>query len=434
MRSHPYRLYGALSLLVILGFVALCIAAFQQVFTKTDDVRVHIAYSGQQLLQGSDVKVRGIIVGSVGSITSNGNGADLHLKMQPGMMKDIPTNVVARLVPKTLFGEKYVDLVLPSNPAPTHLTNGSVIHEDHTKPALEIDQALNDLLPLLRTVQPVKLDQTLNAVATALQGRGQELGTTIEQLDTYLKGFNPQLPTLQHDVTALSGVTRTYNQAADPLLRMLSNLTVTSTTVVDEQAQIARLLADVTGAASTTRDLLALNATNIVNVNSVNRPVISLLARYSPEFPCFFRGDAGLIPRIHDAVPKSPPGLSHAAHVQVEFVPAFPTYKNPIDLPQFADKRGPNCYGLPHPKLSLPVIHFKDGIQDDPRFDKQGQSGGLGNASSSSPSMGNAGTAAEQRAFNSLLGPALGMPAASVPDVADLLWGPMARGNAVKLS
>jgi phospholipid/cholesterol/gamma-HCH transport system substrate-binding protein len=434
MRSHPYRLYGLLSLLVILGFIALCLAAFQQVFTKTDDVRIHIAASGQQLLPGSDVKVRGIIVGSVGSISSNGNGADLHLKMQPSMMTTIPTNVVARLVPKTLFGEKYVDLVLPSDPASTHLTDGSVIQEDHTRPALEIDQALDDLLPLLRTVQPAKLDETLSAVATALQGRGQELGTTIEQLDTYLKGINPQLPTLQHDMTALSGVTRTYSQAADPLLRMLGNLTVTSTTVVDEQQQITRLLADVTGASDVTKDLLALNASNIVNVNSVNKPVISLLARYSPEFPCFFRGDAGLIPRIHDAVPKGPPGLNHAAHVVVEFVPAFPTYKNPIDLPQFGDKRGPNCYGLPHPKLSLPVIHYKDGTQDDPRFDKQGQPGGLGGVSPSSLSMGNAGTAAEQSAFDSLLGPALGMPASSVPDVADLLWGPMARGNAVTLS
>jgi virulence factor Mce-like protein len=434
LRNHPYRVYGVLSIAVIAGFVWLCIAAFQQDFTSTADVTVHVARAGQQLLPGSDVKVRGIDVGEVASITSNGQGADLHLHMKPGMLKLIPTNVLARLVPKTLFGEKYVDLVLPADPAPTHLVNGSVIAEDQTKPALEIDQALDDLLPLLRAVRPVRLDQTLSAVATALQGRGQELGTTIDQFDTYLKGLNPHLPRLRHDVTALTGVARTYNQAADPLLRMLSNLTVTSNTVVDEQLQIRQLLADVTGAATTTQDLLAVNGSNIVNVNSVNRSVISLLARYSPEFPCFFRGDAGLIPRIHDAVPSTP-GLNHAAHVVVEFVPAFPTYKNPIDLPEFGADRGPNCYGLPHPKLSLPVVHYKDGTQDDPRFAKQGQSGPLGgDAALSSASMGNAGTKAEQSAFDSLLGPMLGMKASAVPDIADLLWGPMARGNSVRVT
>jgi phospholipid/cholesterol/gamma-HCH transport system substrate-binding protein len=431
VRSHPYRLYGVLSLVVIAGLIALCLAAFEQAFTPHDNVTVHIARSGQQLLPGSDVKVRGVNVGTVASISSTGDGADLHLHLNPSMVKDIPTNVVARLVPKTLFGEKYVDLVLPAQPAPTHVVNGSVIDEDHTKTALEIDQALNDLLPVLRAVQPGKLNQTLTAVATALQGRGQELGTTIEQLDSYLRGINPQLPRLQHDVVALSGVARTYNQAATPLLRVLSNLTVTSNTVVSEQTQITRLLGDVAGAAVSSRQLLATNAHNLVAVNSVNRRVVSLLARYSPEIPCFVRGDAGLVPRIHDAVPTKPP-LNHAAHVVVEFVPAFPVYKNPIDLPEFKDKRGPDCYGLPHPKLSLPVVHYKDGTQDDPRFAAQGQPGPVG--SKSSASMGNAGTKVEQRAFNSLLGPILGRPANSVPDIADLLWGPLARGNAVRLS
>jgi virulence factor Mce-like protein len=423
-----------MTLVLIAGLIAMCLAFFEQAFTSTAEVTVHISEAGQQLLPGSDVKVRGIDVGSVSSITSDGNGADIDMHLKPGMLKDLPTNVMARLVPKTLFGEKYVDLVLPSHPATTHLVSGSVIPEDRTKPALEIDQALNDLLPVLRDVQPAKLDETLTAISSALQGRGTEFGTTIGQLDTYLRGLNPHLPQLKHDMTALSGVTRTYTRAANPLLRMLSNLSVTSTTVVDEQTQIGRLLADVSAASITTRELLAQNAANLIEVNSVNRPVVSLLARYSPEFPCFIRGDAGLVPRIHDAVPSTP-GLNHAAHVVVEFVPAFPIYQNPIDKPEFGATRGPSCYGLPHPKLQLPVIHYKDGTQDDPRFNNQGKPGPLlsRQRKTASPSMGNAGTAPERHAFNSLLGPLLGRSPASVPDVADLLWGPLARGNAVKL-
>jgi phospholipid/cholesterol/gamma-HCH transport system substrate-binding protein len=142
-----------------------------------------------------------------------------------------------------------------------------------------------------------------------------------------------------------------------------------------------------------------------------------------------------LVPRIHDAVPKQPP-LNHAAHVVVEFVPAFPIYNRPIDLPEFQDTRGPHCYGLPHPKLKLPVIHYKDGTQDDPRFDNQGQPGPIGGgsgAATGSAATNGAGTAAERKAFNSVLGPVLGTNAKSVPDIADLLWGPMARGNAVRL-
>jgi phospholipid/cholesterol/gamma-HCH transport system substrate-binding protein len=437
---HPYRTYGVVALVVIAGLIALCLVAFAQLFTPKADVTVEVERAGQQLLPGSDVKLRGINVGTVSTITSDGTGAELHLHMKPSMLKDIPDNVAARIIPKTLFGEKYVDLVIPAQPSTARLHDGSIITVDRTTSALEIDKALNDLLPVLQAVKPEKLNSTLNAIATALHGRGDELGATVAELDTYLKGLNPHLPQLKHDMTALASVARTYNEAADPLLHMLSNLIVTSNTVVDQQVQIARLLTDVTSAALTTRDLLKLNATNIVQVNSVNRDVVALLARYSPEFPCFFRGDAGLAPRIHDAVPSGPPGLDHAAHVVVEFVPAFPVYKYPIDLPEFRDKRGPNCYGLPHPKLRLPVVKYKDGTQDDPRFAAQGQPGPVGSGSSAttkhapgSASMGDAGTKKERTILNQLLGPILGLSASKVPDVADLLWGPLARGNGLNL-
>jgi phospholipid/cholesterol/gamma-HCH transport system substrate-binding protein len=357
-----------------------------------------------------------------------------------------------RLLPKTLFGEKYVDLVPPSRPAAQHLDQVSAISEDQTKPTLEIDQALNDLLPMLRAVPPVELNNTLIAIATALSGRGQQLGQTIDELNSYLHGFNPHLPRLAHDMRSLSGVASTYATAAPALLRMLDNLTVTAHTVIDQRQQLSAFLTDVTGAADATHDLLARNQTNLIAVNRVSRPVLSLLARYSPEFPCFFRGYAKLIPRIHAAVSKHPVGISHSAHVVVEFVPSYPTYSRPIDLPQFGDKRGPSCYGLPNPPMSLPVVHYKDGTQDDPRFATQGKVGGKSSQSSPlssllstpgssrknlgrafSPSMGFAGTAQERRTFDQLLGPMLGISSMSVPDIADLLWGPLARGEAVRL-
>ena len=375
MRHHPYKLYGAALLAVVAGLVTLSVLFFNQAFTSFDHVTVHVARAGLQLLPGSDVKVRGIIVGDVERISTNGNGADLELRLDPDKAKELPDNVTVRMLPKTVFGEKYVDLVLPQHPE-GHLADGAVIGIDQTRSTLEIDQALNDLLPVLRTVSPVELNHTLTALGSALNGRGEQLGQTIDQLDRYLRGFDPQLPQLHHDLAALSGVTRTYAAAADPLISTLGNLTVTSDTIVAEHQQLESFLTDVAGAANDTHDLLLTNARNLIAVNRFARPVVSLLARYSPEFPCFFRGYAGLVPRIHDAVPKTP-GLNHAAHVVVEFVPSYPTYSNPIDLPQFKDKRGPSCYGLPNPPMSLPVIHYKDGTQDDPRFATQGQLGRL---------------------------------------------------------
>ena len=78
--------------------------------------------------------------------------------------------------------------------------------------ATEVEEVLNDLYPLLRTVQPAELNKTLNALATALEGRGDELGENLETLDGYLKRINPQIPALVEDLRLLS-------DASDTLLR-----------------------------------------------------------------------------------------------------------------------------------------------------------------------------------------------------------------------
>src|SRR3954466_11297549 len=113
LSRHRYELLGLALLLVMAMLAWLSIAMFSQKFTATTPVSLHISRAGLQLLPGSDVKMRGIIVGSVDQITSNGNGAEIKLRLQPKWAKRIPANVSARLVPKTIFGEKYVDLVPP---------------------------------------------------------------------------------------------------------------------------------------------------------------------------------------------------------------------------------------------------------------------------------------------------------------------------------
>ncbi len=443
---HPYKLYGAAMIAAVVGLTALSIAIFQQKFTSFVPVTLQIQRAGLQLLPGSDVKMRGLFVGSVDSITSDGNGATIKLRITPSKAKLIPDNVDARLLPKTIFGEKYVDLVVPSQPSPQHIQAGDVIPEDRSTPALEINQALDDLLPMLRTVRPAELNTTLTAMATALTGRGKQLGQTMADFDTYLHQLNPHLPAMQHDFRAFADATATYEQAAPQLLQAIANFTVSARTLIDKQQNFTALLKDLTGASDVTKDLLDRNAQNIVQVNSVNRDVVALMKRYSPEFPCFFAGYAGVVRNIRSTTMPAP--HSHVANVWLEFVPGVPTYTRQ-DLPNFTDDRGPNCYGLPHPGL-VPKVQFLDGTQNDPRFAGSAQPSagttlmspsalatpGRADVASavSSPSMGDAGTAAEKASFDNLLGPVMGLPANKVPDVADLLWGPLLRGSTVDLS
>ncbi len=196
------RAYGVAFLVVVAALIGLSIASFQKVFTDVVMVTLETDRIGSQLQTSSDVKIRGLIVGEVRSIATTGDGARLSLALKPEMVGQIPADVSARLLPKTLFGERFVDLVPPAGAPGEPIRDGATIRQDHTTVAIELEKVFADLLPLLRTVQPEKLAATLNALASTLDGRGTRLGQNLVLVDRYFTKLNPHLPAIQADISA----------------------------------------------------------------------------------------------------------------------------------------------------------------------------------------------------------------------------------------
>jgi len=74
-----YRLYGLAFLLVVALALALTVALYQKTFKDVVSVKVQTDRAGLQLLDRSDVKVRGLIVGEVRGIKATSNGAEIEL-------------------------------------------------------------------------------------------------------------------------------------------------------------------------------------------------------------------------------------------------------------------------------------------------------------------------------------------------------------------
>src|SRR3954453_6038007 len=225
-----HRTLGLLFVGLLVLSVWLVSAVFTQKFTSFDTVTLKTSTAGLNLPAKADVKVRGVIVGQVNKAESEGDQATLTLGIKPEMIKSIPKDVTAALVPKTLFGEKYVDLNIPKDPSSTSLEAGDKITQ--TKFPIEVERVLNDLYPLLRAVQPAELNYTLNALATALEGRGDKIGESLETLNSYLKRLNPQIPALIDDIKLLAQVTDTYADVTPALAATLRNAVKTGNTLV----------------------------------------------------------------------------------------------------------------------------------------------------------------------------------------------------------
>jgi phospholipid/cholesterol/gamma-HCH transport system substrate-binding protein len=412
------RVYGVVFLLVIALLVAFTVAVYNKTFVHVVHVTLQTDRVGNQLAPPADVKLRGMIVGEVRSVSSDGRKATVHIALQPRTAGLIPANVSARLLPKTLFGEKFVDLVLPARPSQRRLSEGDVIPQDRSTTAIELERVLDDLLPLLRTIQPAKLNATLGALATALEGRGERLGNNLELVDGYITRLNPELPAIKKDISGLADVSLIYADAAPDLVRMLRNFAVTTSTIKAKSQAYAGFLAGTAGFATTTRQLLEENDDRIIELAAVGRPTLDLLARYSPEYPCMLQA----LTQSNDFIGKT--FANGELHITLEVTQARKGFV-PGEEPSWGEHRGPSCYGLPSPPRPWPGNHFRDGTH------------GAGTANSVipgflvDPQSGLPGTAEEQQVVDALLAPQMGVPAQDVPDLATLLFGPMARGTAV---
>ncbi|PRY43526.1 MCE family protein [Umezawaea tangerina] len=433
------RLLGVAFLTVIVVFLALSVALYDNAFTKVVTVTLKTDHVGNQLMTSSDVKVRGLIVGEVRAIRSTGDGAELELALQPDKVDLIPKDVSARLLPKTLFGERYVNLVLPTTPGGDHLTDGSVIEQDRSSSAIELEQVLNDLMPVLQAVQPEKLATTLTAVSQALENRGKPLGQTLVQLDSYLGELNPQLPALKEGISRLADVSEVYADAAPDLVQALTDATVTSKTIVEQRDNLLALYGTLT---TTSRDLtgfLSVNKNNLIQLASTSRPTLELLAKYAPEYPCLLKGLTDFAPVIDQAfgVGTDKPGL----HITMEITANRGKYLPNQDEPVYGDKRGPRCYDVEPRPNPFPQYPPEGPLVDGSKAPPAARSANDGilppatAAGSTTPSAVSAASIAnspeEQRVLAVLLGNEVGVPSDQMPSFTSLLLGPLYRGTEV---
>lgn len=414
------RLLGLAYLVTVIGLVGLSVAIYNKAFSDDVIVTLRTDHTGNQLLLDSDVKERGIIVGSVHDVKSEGDGAVVKLALKKDRIGDIPNNVSAQILPKTLFGESYVALQIPGSPGPS-IKAGDVIDQDRTKTALETQRVLGDLLPLLQAVKPAELNATLTAVAEALKGRGETLGKTLVNLDAYLKGLNPSVPQLVDDLKKLGDVAVAYNDAAPDLLATLDNLQTSARTVIDKQAALTTLLTTASDTSKVLGSFLADNQQRLIDVVDYSNNIYNLLDEFRPEYGCLFAGMKSLAVSATNAIQNNQINLS----VTVDTSNQGP-YK-PGEQPRLVTGLGPHCFGLPNPQKPFQIPSEFRCLNDGAALtaDK------CGSAKTASESQEAVGSPPETALVKSLISGSYGSSAKDVPDIAAMLAAPALRGTQV---
>ncbi len=358
-----HKVLGVVFVCLLLLGVWLTYATFTKKFADYEEVTLTTSNIGLQLPTRADVKIRGVIVGEVlEAKAGQEQGAELTLGIYPDKLEEIPANVTGSIVPKTLFGEKYVSLVVPDSGPSGTIQAGATI--DRTQVATELEEVLSDIYPLLRTVRPADLNATLSALATALEGRGEQLGQNLETVDSYLKRINPQIPALLEDLRLTAQVSDTYADILPEVAQILDDTVKTTGTIEEKEAALTATLRDIRSFSDTARSFLDANETNLREAGELSTRTLRALARYAPTFPCMSAGIVKAQGRLAEAF------RGYELHIVLETLQDQPRKYTADDAPFFGDDRGPDCLGLPDIPWSQqnpfpPLPHLNDGMNGD---------------------------------------------------------------------
>ncbi|MFT4189457.1 MAG: MCE family protein [Aeromicrobium sp.] len=311
-RPSVVKILGIGFVCLMLFFVWVTWAFFNRSFVSTEDVTLKAPKAGSQLPMRADVKLRGMIVGEVTDMEVVDDGVEMTLGLDPDLIDEIPAGVEAQILPKTLFGEKYIALIPPEQKKAGSLKAGDVIQKADVP--IELESVLNNLYTLLEAVSPAELATTLTAVSTALDGRGEKLGDTLVDLNAYLAEINPDIPKAVDDIVKLGEVSDVYAAALPDLARVLENSVVTGDTVVEKQAQLTAFLASTTTLANTLTSFVGASGDALIQVNADSRRSLYQTARYSTTFPCFLSALDNVMPRLESVF------RDNSVHIDLEII------------------------------------------------------------------------------------------------------------------
>jgi phospholipid/cholesterol/gamma-HCH transport system substrate-binding protein len=368
MKGSAVRPLAGLGLFVALALIfALAIALFRGSFTETVPVTVISDRAGLVMDKDAKVKMRGVQVGKVSDIEDRADGtAVLHLAMDPKQMKLIPSNVLVDITSNTVFGAKFVQLNAPPDPSGEKLRDGQVIQSQHV--TVEINTVFQRLVTVLDKIDPAKLNETLGAISTAFNGRGEKFGQTLVDFNALLAKIEPSLPNLGRDIEASVPAFTAYADAAPDLVSTISNTTTISNSIVDQQQNLDEFLVSAIGLADLGNEVVSANRQGLTDVAHLLVPTTGTLAEYHDSVRC---GIGGLVPFA-----KSPPQYSSII-VNAGLTLGVERYRYPGDLPKVAAKSGGANYcealGLPDlPANFVPPFIAGDVGSNPARYGNQG--------------------------------------------------------------
>lgn len=267
---------------VMTAFVVLTLlAAMALVLNNGSDTRYLTADFEQvnSVYKGSDVKILGVAVGKVESLTPRGDV--VRVKISYDKKIKLPSNVKAVVVSPSIVGDRFVQLA-PAYTGGTALKDGGFLSVERTAVPVELDAIYKSLDDLSLALGPKgankegALSDLIDNTAKQFDGQGAQFNETI-------RNFAKLSTTLSDNKDELFGSVREVNDFVgllkenDSTVRAFNNSTAKVSTVLEGEREdlaatlkaLSLALIDIHGLVKENRGALRANIENLTSLSKV---------------------------------------------------------------------------------------------------------------------------------------------------------------------
>lgn len=216
---------------------------------------------------GSDVDIMGVRVGTVRSVTPQGNS--VKVVMEYDAKYHLPANVKAAIVTPTLVADRFVQLA-PAYTGGAALRDGGDIPMARTAVPVEMDEIYKSIADITDALGPNgankdgALNSALAAGAKALDGNGKAGNQMLANLSQVAQTLDANSGNLFATIEGLNQVTQTLDQNDATVQQFLTHLGTVSQQLSGESGDLQKALAAIADAVEVTRAFVKDNKDRLV--------------------------------------------------------------------------------------------------------------------------------------------------------------------------
>jgi phospholipid/cholesterol/gamma-HCH transport system substrate-binding protein len=255
------------------------------------------------LANGAQVQLAEVPVGSVSSITLDGDKAKVVLNFNQGVR--IPANVSAALDRTTILGDQFINIEVPKNEvgaaganAP-QLPNGGTIR--HTSIVPDVEQLVAAGSQVFGAVSTTQLEQIIAAGGQGFAGQEASLKSLLSDFSTVTAGYAQHTSQITAAVNGLNQLTSSLAPNSSANANALTTLSQTVTILAQQSSQFETLLQSIDNLSVQGRGILETYYPQIVSQLQTLQAVSSQLSQNQGDLA----GILDELPANNSALPSS---------------------------------------------------------------------------------------------------------------------------------